>query len=159
MSDATQQAVVKLEHANLVVKSLDKTLAFLQVALPTWSVRGRGDSEWFGRKRQWLHFGTNDQYITLNDRAEGCNRDLKGYTPGLAHIGFVVEDLAALAVRLENAGHQIAIVSPLHSHRKSLYFHDPEGFEFEFVQYLSDVPSEKNQYGGELGPVRRLSTN
>lgn len=156
MNDTTKQAEVRLEHANLVVKRLDTTLAFLQTALPNWTVRGQGGNEWNGVARQWLHFGTDEQYITLNDGAEGSNRALDGHTPGLAHVGFVVEDLQRLSVRLEEAGYQVATISAPHPHRKSLYYHDPEGFEFEFVEYLSNTPSEKNLYGGETGVIQRL---
>ncbi len=148
----------RFEHINLVVKNIDATLAFLQTALPRWHVRGRGNSQWYGRKRSWLHFGDDDHYITLNDGASGSNRDLQGHAPGLAHIGLVVDDLDAVATRLDDAGYQVAIVGAEHPHRKSLYFHEPGGFEFEFVEYLSEHPDEKNQYGGETSAPQWLGS-
>jgi hypothetical protein len=41
------------------------------------------------------------------------------------------------------------LVSPIlgeHPFRKTVYFIDPAGVEFEFMQYLSDKPSERNRY-------------
>ena len=42
--------------------------------------------------------------------------------------------------------------------RKTIYFIDPAGFEFEFIQYLSENPEEKNMYGGETSAISRVST-
>jgi len=46
--------------------------------------------------------------------------------------------------RLENAGYSIAKAGAVDPFRKNVYFLDPDGFEVEFVQYLSDIPSERN---------------
>ena len=48
--------------------------------------------------------------------------------------------------RLEAKGFQIDIEGPEHAFRKNVYFLDPAGFQFEFVQYLSDNPNERNRY-------------
>ncbi|MEE9176499.1 MAG: VOC family protein, partial [Thermodesulfobacteriota bacterium] len=45
-----------------------------------------------------------------------------------------------------------------HPFRKTIYFIDPEGYQFEFIQYLSEIPSEKNMYGGETNDIKRVST-
>ena len=65
---------------NLVVKDIKKTQEFLLIAFPEWKTRGSGTSDWYGRERSWVHIGNDDNYITLNNKAEGDNRDLKGYT-------------------------------------------------------------------------------
>lgn len=150
--------MIRLEHVNLVVRDIDATLTFLQTAFPGWRVRGRGESEWYGRKRNWLHVGTDDYYITLNDGAEGENRDLRGHTPGLSHIGFCVDDMEGVSRRLQAAGYAIATLGPEHPHRRTIYFHDPEGFEFEFIEYLSERAKDRNMYGGETAPMRRLAS-
>ena len=67
-----------------------------------------------------------------------------------------MDDLEALSRRLQAAGYPIEIVGGDHPFRKNLYFLDPAGFEFDFVEYLSEKPEEKNMYGGETSPVRRL---
>ena len=121
-------------------------------------MRGQGESEWYCKNRNWLHVGTDDYYITLNDEAEGENRNLRGYSPGLSHIGFCVEDVEELSERLQAASYEIATIGADHPFRKTIYFIDPEGFEFEFIEYLSEVPSEKNMYGGETSSITRVAS-
>lgn len=136
----------RLEHANLIVKDIDATIAFLQTALPDWKVRGRGRSSWHGKARSWAHFGTESSYVTFNDAFGGENRDLAGHSPGLAHLGFVVQDVDAVIGRLQAKGFAIDISGVEHPFRKTVYFLDPSGFQFEFIQYLSNDPAEFNSY-------------
>jgi catechol 2,3-dioxygenase-like lactoylglutathione lyase family enzyme len=65
---------------------------------------------------------------------------------GVAHFAYVVADLNSLIARLNNAGFEVRIWGGNDPHAKSVYFIDPNGFEVEFVQYLSDLPSERNIY-------------
>ncbi|TNE81252.1 MAG: VOC family protein [Gammaproteobacteria bacterium] len=138
--------MIRLEHANLVVKDLETTLHFVLTAFPEWHIRGRGRNTWHGKPRRWVHVGTDDYYLTLNDGAEGNNRDLTGHTPGLAHLGFVVEDVELVIQRLEYAGFEPRTRGAEDRFRKTVYFVEPSGFEFEFMEYLSDDPREKNHY-------------
>ena len=138
--------MVRLEHANLVVRDIAETLDFLQTAFPSWRVRGEGRMEWHGKPRRWLHVGDDDYYVTLNDDGEGEIRELTGHSPGLAHLGFVVDDVDAVIARLEAKAYEIDIDAADHPFRKNVYFLDPAGFQFEFIQYLSDDPSDRNQY-------------
>ena len=138
--------MVRFEHANLVVKEIEKTLQFIQTAFPSWKVRGQGEMQWQGRPRRWLHVGSDDYYITLNDGANEENRFLKGHSAGLAHLGFVVNDLEQLIERLQKKGYKIDVSLAEHAVRKNIYFVDPEGFQFEFVQYFSEFAHEKNTY-------------
>jgi len=136
--------MIQLEHLNLVVKDIPKALAFYQAAFPHWRVRGEGSQTWFGVQRNWLHFGDDYQYLTFNDDGKGENRDLTGHQVGLAHFAFVTNNLAALIARLEQSGFSIAKQGAQEPHRKNIYFVDPDGFEVEFVEYLSDIPFERN---------------
>ncbi len=138
--------MIRFEHANLVVTDIAATLDFIQTALPHWRVRGQGRMEWHGKPRSWLHVGDDDYYVTLNDDGEGGNRDLTGHNSGLAHLGFVVDDLDGVIERLEAKGYQIDIEGADHPFRKNVYFLDPAGFQFEFVQYLSDDANQRNRY-------------
>ena len=149
--------MVRLEHINLVVSNIEKTKSLLLTAFPHWRVRGQGKGEWFGKERSWEHLGDDNYYITLNDNGDGKNRNLEGHSNGLAHVGFVVDHLDELQKRLEAKDFSPVIIGADHPHRKNLYFHDPEGFEFEFIEYLSDTPSEKNQYGGETSEIIRIA--
>ena len=150
--------MIRLEHVNLVVKDMDATLDFIQTAFPDWKVRGKGESEWYSKKRQWLHVGTDEYYITLNEGSDNNNRDLKGHSSGLAHIGFAVDDVEGISSRLQAKGYEIDTIGADHPHRKTIYFIDPAGFEFEFIQYLSQKSEEKNMYGGETTGITRVST-
>ncbi len=138
--------MVRFEHANLVVTDLAATLDFIQTAFPKWIVRGQGEMAWKGKPRRWLHVGDDATYITLNDNGEGENRELAGHKPGLAHLGFEVDDVDGITERLQNRGFKIDILGADHPFRKTVYFVDPEGFQFEFIQYYSQNPAERNLY-------------
>jgi hypothetical protein len=43
------------EHANLTVADLEETLRFITTALPSWQVRGRGQSSFYGTPSHWAH--------------------------------------------------------------------------------------------------------
>jgi len=146
--------MVRLEHVNLVVIDIEPTLHFLLTAFPKWNVRGRGEGTWGSTKRCWVHVGDDDYYITLNGQAKGQIRNINGITPGLAHLGFVVDDLDKIIERLTNSGFEIDIVGRDHPYRQTIYFCDPAGFQFEFIQYNSVKPEEKNMYGGESGELK-----
>ena len=80
----------------------------------------------------------------MSDHGEGQNRDLAGHQVGLAHFAYVTSDLAAVIARLQQAGFKPAKDGAVNPYRKNIYFIDPAGFEVEFVQYLSDIPEERN---------------
>lgn len=135
-----------LEHLNLVVQDIPNTLKFYQAAFPHWQVRGGGEASWYGKPRNWLHFGDDYQYLTFNDDGVGDNRDLSGHQVGLAHFAFVTSNLNALVERLKNAGFEIAKDGADSVYRNNAYFVDPSGYEVEFVEYLTDIPQERNHY-------------
>lgn len=137
---------MRLEHLNLVVNDLEETLTFYRAAFPHWGVRGGGESEWHGVQRQWIHFGDEHNYLSFNDSGKGQIRSLEGYDLGLAHFAYVVTNLQRLIARLEKAGFEIAIHGGKDANYKSVYYVDPNGYEVEFVEYLTDIPSERNIY-------------
>ncbi|WP_394495423.1 VOC family protein [Shewanella sp. ENK2] len=137
---------MRLEHLNLVVNDLTETLAFYQAAFPHWTVRGSGEGEWHGVQRKWIHFGDDNNYLSLNDNGKGTMRPIEGYDLGLAHFAYEVSDLDGLRNRMEKAGFEIAIVGGKDANYDSVYYNDPNGYEVEFVQYTTDIPSERNQY-------------
>src|SRR5210317_2655178 len=97
-----------LEHLNLVVNDIPSALTFYQAAFPHWRVRDKGESDWYGKPRKWLHFGDDYQYLTFNDNGDGENRDLAGHQPGLAHFAFVTGNIDAVIKRLVAAGFPVA---------------------------------------------------
>lgn len=144
-----------LEHVNLVVTDIDSMLDFYGAAFPHWRIRDEGHGDWYGKPRKWVHFGDDDYYLALNDHGEGENRDLAGHSVGLAHLAFVTNNLDAVIARLNNAGYVIAAPGAEEPYRKNIYFIDPAGFEVEFVEYLSDIPAERNlNRNAQLQPVQ-----
>ncbi len=136
--------MIQLEHINLVIKDIDASLKFYRAAFPHWSIRSKGESEWYGKPRNWLHFGDDYQYLALSDHGEGDNRDLEGHSVGLAHFAFVTNNLQALIKRLNDAGFPIAKPGSDNPYRDNIYFIDPDGFEVEFVEYKTDIPFQRN---------------
>lgn len=128
---------VTLEHANLTVDSIDACVQFLTTAFPEFAIRGRGMVD----GRRWVHVGTDDSYIALNESPQ--KREASG---PLNHLGFVVDDVDAVSSRLEAAGYREGFVAPSHPYRKRRYFYDTQDLEWEFLEYLSNDPAERNDY-------------
>ena len=135
---------MRLEHLNLVVKDISEALVFYKAVFPHWRIRSRGRADWYGVERKWVHFGDDHQYLTFNDDGVGDNRDLSGHQTGLAHFAYVTDNLQAVINRLKAAGFETAKPGAVNHFRKNVYFIDPDGFEVEFVEYLSDLPAERN---------------
>jgi catechol 2,3-dioxygenase-like lactoylglutathione lyase family enzyme len=139
----------RLEHANINVRSIDEAIRFLTTAFPEFRVRGRGEVE----GRPWVHVGTDCSYLALNEfpsSAEGSGNGVNGArefgTEPLNHLGFVVDDAEAMARRLGAAGFREGFAAPAHQYRIRKYFLDADGYEWEFVQYLTDDPALQNEY-------------
>ncbi|WP_166376401.1 VOC family protein [Pseudoalteromonas sp. Z9A4] len=133
-----------LEHVNLVASDIDSMLKFYQAVFPHWSVRSEGRGDWHGKPRRWVHFGDDTHYIAISDHGEGENRNLSGHQIGFAHFAYVTNHLNEVVIRLNKAGFGISKQGSENPFRKNVYFIDPAGFEVEFVEYLSDIPSERN---------------
>jgi len=133
-----------LEHVNLVASNIDSMLKFYQAAFPYWSIRSEGRGDWHGKPRRWVHFGDDRHYIAISDHGEGENRNLSGHQVGFAHFAYVTNNLDATVQRLQKADFKVAKKGSENPFRKNVYFIDPAGFEIEFVEYLSDIPSERN---------------
>ena len=69
-----------------------------------------------------------------------------GGRPGLNHLGYEVDDVEALRARMIAAHYRDCTVPNDPPYRKRVYFNDPEGNDWEFVQYSSDDPAERNDY-------------
>jgi catechol 2,3-dioxygenase-like lactoylglutathione lyase family enzyme len=136
---------VRLEHANLSVRDLAETIRFVCTAFPEFRLRGEGRT-WSGAR--WVHVGTDDTYLALTQATATAPEPWVPYAgkPGLNHLAFEVSDAHALRERLRNAGYSETTVPNHHPHRVRIYFHDAEGNDWEFVQYLSLDPAERNDY-------------
>jgi catechol 2,3-dioxygenase-like lactoylglutathione lyase family enzyme len=135
---------VRLEHANLNVRDVEAMIRFLKTAFPEFRVRGEGICP----GTRWVHVGTDDTYIVLNPAKADSQRHWVLYQgePGVNHLAYEVDDAEALRVRLKAAGYRESTPPNAHRHRKRVYFYDPEGNDWEFVQYFSRDPAERNDY-------------
>jgi catechol-2,3-dioxygenase len=136
---------IRLEHANLAVRDIDTMIHFVQTAFPDFGVRSEGRN-WSGLR--WVHVGTADTYLALNEAPDEGEAARAPYsrTPGLNHLGYEVGDADGLRRRMTEAGYRDSTVPNDHPHRKRVYFYDPEGNDWEFVEYLSDAPEQRNDY-------------
>lgn len=136
---------VRLEHANLTVRDLDGMIRFLQAAFPEFQVR-RDVTGSDGSR--WVHIGTGDNYIALTPASARQGIPWVPYSgrAGVNHLGYEVDDAEALRRRLTAAGYKESTPPNSHPHRKRVYFYDPEGNDWEFVQYLTTEPALRNDY-------------
>ncbi len=136
---------IRLEHANLIVRDVEAMLRFLSTAFPEFRIRGEGRNEAGVR---WVHVGTESTYIALNESSKQPTRAWIPYAgePGVNHLGYEVSDVDALRTRLKAAGYRESTVPNAHPHRRRVYFYDPEGNDWEFVEYRTDDPGKRHDY-------------
>jgi catechol 2,3-dioxygenase-like lactoylglutathione lyase family enzyme len=136
----------RLEHANLVVRDIDATMHFIRTALPEFEVRHDATD---AHGRRWVHLGTAQSYLALYPASAEPAEAWVPYAgrPGVNHLAFEVDDAAAVRERLLAAGYRDSTIPNHHPWRRRVYFHDTEGNDWEFVQYLGDNPAERNDYG------------
>ena len=140
---------VRLDHANLQVRDIDETVRFLSTAFPEFRIRGAGLTLQGWR---WVHVGSDETYVNLTHAPEEARaRAPYSGTPGLNHLGFEVDDVEALRARLAGAGYRDSTVPNAHPHRRRVYFLDRSGQDWEFVEYHSDDPAERNDYEEDDG--------
>ena len=135
----------KLEHANLCVDDIDGMIKFLQTALPDFIIRH--DETGINGDR-WVHIGNDTTYIALNNSTQKESSDWTPYSgkSGVNHLGYMVDNAEQVRSRLLNADYIESTVENNHPFRKRLYFYDPEGRDWEFVEYLSEKLEERNDY-------------
>lgn len=135
----------RLEHANLCVRDIEAMVRFLKTAFPEFRMRGEGKSR---DGTRWVHVGTNDTYIALNQAKADSQRHWMPYSgePGVNHLAYEVDDVESLRLRLKAAGYRESTPPNAHPYRKRVYFHDQDGNDWEFVQYCSQDPAERNDY-------------
>lgn len=135
----------RLEHANLIVRDIDSAIRFLQTAFPEFSIRSdQTDAD----GSRWVHIGTNETYIALNEATTEPTERWQPYTgvPGVNHLAYEVDDADALRERMTAAGYEDSTVSNKHPWRKRVYFLDPDGNDWEFIEYLTDDPAKRHDY-------------
>lgn len=137
-----------LEHANVTVPSVDAAIDFLQTVDPSFVVRHDETPE---GKHRWCHIGTDTSYIALQephmDAGPNSVSNRRPYKDqGVNHLAFVVPDVEGSCARLDAKGYRKSIPGENSKARIRAYYYDSADFEWEIVQYLTDVMAERNCY-------------
>jgi catechol 2,3-dioxygenase-like lactoylglutathione lyase family enzyme len=135
--------MTRLEHANLSVENTEQMERFLLAAFPDFRRRGGGLD---GHGRPWRHVGNDDFYIALQTVPTNSRRTPYGNDTGLNHLGWEVDDLVALEVRMTAAGFEPNLKADEHPARNRRYIYDPDGNDWEFVEYLVEDVDARNDY-------------
>lgn len=126
---------MRLEHTNLTVSDLERSIAFYRDALG-FEVRWRGQIYNSTRTAPAAHVGPpgDDFYCSLFE-AETPGRAPYDYAPpGINHFGIVVDQLDEAQKRIEAAGAKVHTAYDYDPGRR-IYFFDPDGIEIELVEY------------------------
>lgn len=133
---------IYLEHANITVNNLQESIQFFQTAFPHFKIRGGGNAI-----REWVHLGDDHTYIAINQATEHHIKAENNYEKiGINHLAFVVTNVEDIAKKLLHNGYKRDYPKQVEEFRIRDYFADADGNQFEFVQYLSDIPEERNKY-------------
>ncbi|TDJ40525.1 MAG: VOC family protein [Gammaproteobacteria bacterium] len=135
--------MIKLEHANISATDVEAMTRFITTAIPSFRIRHEGLDT---GGRPWRHVGNDDFYIAVSTVSQRGNRKPYSNVSGLNHLGWEVDDVAALERRMVEAGYSVNLKAHEHPARRRTYFYDPDGNDWEFVQYLSDDPAQRNDY-------------
>ena len=136
----------RLEHANITVQDVDAAIAFLLCVDPDFTILHDSGT---GGDHRWVHLGTTHGYFALetpHDPQASPEHRRRYHDFGVNHIGLVVDDVDAVAQRLQAADYPETYVADPHPTRIRRYFQDPSGMEWELVQYLTDDPAARFAY-------------
>lgn len=140
--------ICQLDHVNISVVNLDRTVGFLRIAFPEFRVRGGGYGRFDGGTSEWLHLGLDELYVSINTSTqilEARDKPDGNHETGINHVGFAVKDVEGLLDKYELAGFQCELKKELPA-RQRLYVRDADGIIWEFIQYLSDDFAVRNDY-------------
>jgi len=133
---------IYLEHANISARDIEQAQHFFKTAFPHFKKRGGGNET-----REWIHFGDDVTYVAITKVENIAGQYKKDYAKtGINHIGFVVDNVDDIAIRLLAENYKRSYPKQIEKFRIRDYFLDADGNEYEFVEYLSDKNEEKNSY-------------
>ena len=119
-----------LEHVNLTVSDLDRSIAFYCDLLDL-NIRWKGLID---DSRLGAHVGDDHGYLALFQATKDGEVEHDYLRPGVNHFGFVVDDLEDAQRRLAELGASVHLVGDYEPGRR-IYFMDPDGYEVELVSY------------------------
>ena len=135
--------MIKLEHANIAATNAEAMTRFITSAFPDFHVRGEGLDSY---ERPWRHVGNDEFYIAIQTVPTKLERKPYGNDTGLNHLGWEVDDVTTLEANMRAAGYEPNLKANEHPARKRVYFYDPDGNDWEFVEYTTSDVHERNDY-------------
>lgn len=122
----------RLEHVNLTVSDPQATASLLEQIFG-WHTRWQGEAIHDGFT---VHVGGEESYVALYTRETPAQETTQSYDRlhGLNHLGVVVDDLDAVEKRVIAAGLKPRSHADYEPGRR-FYFDEPDGLEFEVVEY------------------------
>ena len=124
---------MRLEHNNITVRNVDRSLAFYEQALGL-QLRWQGQIAGDHGPLKAAHIGTEDCYLSLfqAEKEGDVPRDYRA--PGINHLAFVVDSLESYRDWLTQLGVPIHLEADYEPGER-IYFFDPDGVEIELVSY------------------------
>jgi catechol 2,3-dioxygenase-like lactoylglutathione lyase family enzyme len=119
-----------LEHVNLTVADLDRSIAFYCDLLDL-HLRWKGPID---EDRLGAHVGDDRHYLALFQATANGSVDYDYLRPGFNHFGVVVDDLDGVRERAARLGATIHLEADYEPGRR-IYLMDPDGHEVELVEY------------------------
>ena len=138
--------MTRIEHINITVPDIDAAISFLKIVAPDFEVRSDNKP---ADSHRWTHIGNDHYYFALQEAHLDATpqKQLPSYKNyGVNHVALVVANIEELEQKLVAAGYHKGIGTPKEKYRKRAYYFDSAGFEWELVEYLSDVPDERYLY-------------
>jgi catechol 2,3-dioxygenase-like lactoylglutathione lyase family enzyme len=135
MKTTDNEMGVRIEHAFVTVRSIERSLSFYRRLLPGWVVRWEGTGS--GGHR-WIHFGApgdgQPSYLSLYEDPQAPDPQVPYSAVGIQHVGFAHPDVEALIERLSREGIGPTDTVADDPKFRRAYFVDPDGNELEFVE-------------------------
>ncbi len=121
-----------LEHVNLTVSDPQQRAALLS-RIFDWHIRWQGDAMNGGKT---VHVGDDQQYLALyTPKKTESGATGSATVPGsFNHVALQVEDLDEIEQRVKAEG-LTAFNHGNYEPGRRFYFYDPDGIEFEVVEY------------------------
>ena len=126
LDKGTRAICDRIEHVHIASTDVDRSIDFYRRVFG-WEVRHDGTGM-FGR---CAHVGTDRFYIALSEVRSVSDGG------GFMHIGLTTPDLQAFRHRLAEEGVEITEEAD-RPEGAAVYFNDPDGYEYEVVEYRSD---------------------
>ncbi|TVZ37208.1 catechol 2,3-dioxygenase-like lactoylglutathione lyase family enzyme [Alteromonadaceae bacterium 2753L.S.0a.02] len=136
---------IYMEHINLHVRDIEATATFIRTAFPHYKVRYDSGANC---EERWMHIGDDNCYFAIYQASEFSTPNHQPYSGqvGFNHVGMVVDSAATIQQRLSANGYTESTLENNHPARQRVYFFDPDGNDWEFVEYLSEDPKLRHDY-------------